>query len=169
MNQKEVWKDVKNHEGIYKVSNVGRVKSFKRNSNGVIMSLLNNKGYYQVKLSMYGKCKTRKVHQLVCESFLNHTPCGHKLVVNHINHNKLDNRAENLEIITQRENSNKKHLKSTSKYIGVSWDKSRSKWFSRIRIKYKYKYLGRFKTEKVASAVYQYELNKINNNLNKQL
>jgi len=37
-------------------------------------------------------------------AFLNHTPCGHKLIVDHINENKLDNRVENLQLITNKQN-----------------------------------------------------------------
>ena len=61
-----------------------------------------------------------------------------KLVVNHINNNKLDNRLENIEIVTSRENSNLKHIKSSSKYVGVSWCKKRNgKWHSSITFKKK--------------------------------
>ena len=51
------------------------------------------------------------VHQLIAMTFRNHIPDGHKLVVNHINFNRLDNRSINLEVITQRENLIKKGKK----------------------------------------------------------
>ena len=91
-------------------------------------------------------------------SFLGHEPNGHALVVNHIDFDKTNNHVSNLEIVTNRENTNQKHLKSSSKYIGVGWDKSRQKWVSRIRINGKLKQLGRFNTEIEAHITYQNKL-----------
>jgi len=136
---REIWKAVKGYEGIYEVSSHGIVKSLERiveKSNGrkqtiserILKGCDNGSGYLFVNLSNNGKTKTKKIHQLVAESFLNHIPCGYKLVVNHINFNRQDNRVENLEIVTARENTNKKHLDSTSDYVGVYWYKSRRKW-----------------------------------------
>ena len=69
--------------------------------------------------------------------------------------NKTNNKLDNLEIVTQRENSNQKHLKSSSKYIGVSWSKSRNKWVALIYLNGKHKNLGRFNDELEASKAYQ--------------
>lgn len=77
-------------------------------------------GYFQVALLKNGIEKRFKVHQLVAMCFLNHKPCGMNLVVNHINFNRNDNRIDNLEIVTARENANLKHIKSSSKYLGVT-------------------------------------------------
>lgn len=95
-------------------------------------------------------------------TFLNHTPCKLDLVVNHINFNKQDNRLDNLEIVTNRVNSNRKHLKSTSKYTGVSWHKNEKKWQVMFRIDNKLKHFGYFENEIDAKNVYQKEINKIN-------
>lgn len=164
MNQKEIWKDVPNYEGIYQVSSLGRIKSLKYNKERFLKKGVDGRGYENVKLCSRGVGKTYNVHRLVAICFLNHKPNGMALVVNHKNFNRVDNRVENLEIVTARENTNKKHLKSTSKYTGVSWSISTNKWQVHIKYGNKSKYLGCYKSEKVASAVYEYELESISNN-----
>jgi len=102
------------------------------------------------------------IHKLVAMVFLSYKPNGFKIVVDHINSDKSDNKASNLQIITQRENCSKDKKGYSSKYIGVSRHKKANKWVSKIRISGKSKYLGLFNSEKVAAAVYQYELKIIN-------
>lgn len=162
--EKEVWKSIPNYEGLYEVSNLGRVKSLNYNKKGIekILSFcIGNNGYYMVALCSNKKCKSRTIHSLVAEAFLNHKPCGHKLVIDHINNNKLDNRIENLQIVTIRYNTRKVQGNDTSKYKGVCWAKDRSKWKSCIRINYKLKNIGYFDNEYEAHLAYQNELNKI--------
>ena len=86
-----------------------------------------------------------------------------ELVINHINFDKKDNKVSNLEIVTNRENSNRKHLKSTSKYTGVSFEKDRNKWVAQIKINGKRVLLGRFSNEIDASNAYQSKLKEIIN------
>lgn len=158
MNNQEVWKDVKNYEGYYQVSNLGRVKSLPKRwspKENILKPSIEGGGYLQVVLYIDTRKKTIKVHQLVAEAFLGHTRCGFKLVVNHINFDKLDNRVENLEIVTARENCNKKHLSSTSEYVGVYWRKDVSKWCSRIQIDNKNINLGLFDNELEAAKYYK--------------
>lgn len=160
----EIWKNIPQYEGIYQVSNLGNIKSLGNNKSKkekLLKKFISNNNYYMVDLHKKGLSKNILVHQIVAIVFLNHIPCGHKLVVNHINFNKLDNRVENLEVITQRENSNQKHLKSTSKYTGVSWHKKDKKWQSLIMINGKLKYLGSYICETKANIIYEIELNKI--------
>jgi hypothetical protein len=161
---KEIWKDIIGYEGLYQVSNLGNIKSLGNNKSKKEKLLKNylSGTYYMIDLNKNGLSKKFLVHQLVAIVFLNHIPCKHKLVVNHINFNRLDNRVENLEVITQRENTNKKHLKSSSKYTGVSWHKKDKKWQSMIVINKKLKYLGSFICETKASFAYEKELNKNN-------
>lgn len=170
--QKEILKDVEGYEGLYQVSTLGNVKSLERYAKhwlGGFRKIIertrkpipDSSGYLQVSLYKNGEMKNAKVHKLVCIAFLNHIPNGHKLVVNHINFDKLDNRVENLEIVTQRENSNQKHVKSSSKYVGVSWFKRDKKWQAEITINGKNKYLGRFASELNASNAYQNALKEI--------
>jgi hypothetical protein len=151
----EIWKDVIGYEGLYEVSNLGRVKSLKCNKEKILKPAISGRGYSQVNLTKNNKSITRSVHKLVAMAFLNHRPCGMTLVVDHINNNQLDNRVDNLQIITQKENSLKSHRKYSSKYVGVSWDKRQYKWMSQIRINGKLNFLGRFENEQEASRAYQ--------------
>ena len=133
----ENWKDIKGYEGIYQVSDLGNVKSLPRMvpsprglsrfiKERILKTGSNNGGYLSVILCKDGIMKTKSIHQLVAESFLNHIPFGRELVVNHINFTREDNKLENLEIISFRQNTNKKHLKSSSKYTGVFWMKNKN-------------------------------------------
>lgn len=154
----EIWKDIPDYEGIYQASNLGNIKSLKFGSTGkerILKPTLNNCGYLRVCLHKNKKQKVRSVHQLVAITFLNHKPCGMELVVNHKNFIRVDNRLENLEIVTARENVNKKHLTSVSKYTGVSWYKKSKKWIACIYADGKYTHLGYFDTEEEASKYYE--------------
>ena len=162
MDKKEIWKDIKGYENIYQVSNHGRVKSLKYNKERILKSGKCHLGYLHVVLYNNRTPKTFHVHSLVATAFLNHKPCGHKMVVNHIDFDRSNNNVENLEITTQRENTNKKHLKSTSKYTGVYWNKTNKKWFSKIYLNGKNIHLGQFEDEYEAHLFYQKELKKLN-------
>lgn len=120
-----------------------------------------NKGYFYVVLSNLNVKKTFEIHKLLAITYLNHIPCGYKIVVDHINNIKTDNRVENLQLISPRENTSKDRKNGSSKYTGVYWDKINKNWRSTIRINGKLKYLGRFKNEIEASNAYQNVLNNI--------
>lgn len=98
----EEWRTIKGYEGHYMVSNLGRVKSLKKNKEIILKQRLCGAGYYVVNLCIDGKIKTHMVHRLVAISFLNNVM--QKSDVNHINENKLDNRVVNLEWLTHEEN-----------------------------------------------------------------
>lgn len=170
----EEWKDVPNYFGLYQISDLGRVKSLSRiifrkgkypfKSKEFILIggfSKSNNGYRNVSFSLNGSYKSYTIHQLVAISFLGHIPCGFDLVVNHKNFIRTDNRKLNLEIVTNRENTNKNNVSATSKFIGVYWLKSRRKWVARIRIGKEHKYLGIFKNEEDASKAYNDKLNEI--------
>lgn len=155
----EFWKDVPNYEGLYQVSNLGNVRSLLFNKTRVLKKSLSSSEYLIVTLTKNKKIKIFAVHQLIAISFLGHERCGHKMIIDHINDNKLDNRVENLQIVTSRFNvfkTKKEH--HTSKYKGVHWDKDSEKWRASIRVGGKLKCLGRFKCELSASLAYQNKL-----------
>lgn len=169
----ERWKDVVGYENIYQISDLGRVKSLDRvvkwkNSKKIVKGIirkqsLNGEGYLNTSFGLNNKSKSKRIHVLVAEAFLNHKPDGtHKVVVNHKDFNKLNNQSNNLELTTQRENANLKHIKSSSKYTGVGWNKKANKWRARIFINGAEKHLGLFKNEYDAHLAYQKELKEIN-------
>lgn len=163
MEEKEIWKSILGYEGLYEVSDLGNVKSLKRKNRKKekLLKSFTVKGYFRVGLSKEGKTKAMQIHQLIAIAFLNHVPDGHRLVVDHINNIKTDNRLENLQIITGRENTSKDKKECTSKYSGVSWHKRRKKWVASIHIKDKRKHLGYFTDEIEASLIYQKTLEEI--------
>ncbi len=168
----EIWKDVKSYEGIYQVSDLGRIKSLERKvSNGMgfrivkerILKQKPNKklGYYCVNMYKDTISETNMVHKLVAIAFLNHIPCGYDLVINHKDLNKLNNYSVNLEIITMRENCNLKHIKSSSVYVGVGWNKLKNKWTSVAYANGKSNFLGYFTNEHEASIAYNNFVNRL--------
>ena len=160
--EKEEWKPVKDYEGLYEVSNLGNVKSLKLGKEKILKLSVDGAGYLRCNLSLNGIAKQVKAHQLVAMAFLNHTPCGFKLVVDHINDDKLDNRVENLQVVTNRFNVCKTQYNYSSKYKGVYWNKQKNKWKSQIRINKKRIHLGYFNCELTASIAYQNKLKTIN-------
>jgi hypothetical protein len=168
----EQYKAIKGFEGLYEVSNFGNVKSLNRivlRSDGrkrtikerLLKGSKNNCGYLVVCLLKGGNEKQFQVHQLVAITFLNHTPNGNKIVVDHIDNNPLNNNLNNLQLISNRENLSKDKKGGHSKYIGVTWDNNAKKWRSSIYVNGKSKYLGIFIDELKAANAYQKELNNI--------
>ena len=108
---KETWIDIPEFEGYYQVSSLGRIKSFHKNKNGVILSVKNSKGWYLSISLCKGKIRrTYKIHQLVAQCFLPN-PNG-KIQINHIDMNKQNNIVDNLEWVTCSENM--KHASETN-------------------------------------------------------
>ena len=168
----EIWKDIPGYEGMYQVSNLGRVKSLpkqwltalggKRSHDGIILKPQRKiGGYIIVRLPKDKKYKNFSVHQLVAMAFLNHVPCKQKLVIDHINDIRTDNRLENLQIVTTRENVYKTQGKYSSKYKGVYWNKTSKKWLASIFLDGKNRHIGLFTCELAAGLAYQNKLKEI--------
>lgn len=110
MTQNEIWKDIPGFEGLYQVSDLGRVKRLpvgkqypsRQTHNNIRKPHIKN-GYYQVNLSKENKVKWISVHRLVAITFLpnpDNLPC-----VNHKDENRLNNNVDNLEWCTHRYNA----------------------------------------------------------------
>lgn len=117
----EEWRDIDGYNGLYQVSNIGNVKSLERTKRGKAGGMLrvkervlkpistrrnnaHNTEYLYVKLYKDGIQKLAFIHRLVAKTFVDN-PYG-KPYVNHKNGNGFDNRAENLEWVTNSENIN---------------------------------------------------------------
>lgn len=129
----EIWKDIKNFEGLYQVSNLGRVKSLDKYVNQfngfniskrfykgkVLQPHVSNKGYLRVFLYNKEMKKNYSVHRLVAEAFipnLDNLP-----QVNHKDENKLNNISSNLEWCSSKFNINygNRNFKTSEKLKGI--------------------------------------------------
>ena len=113
--EKEIWKDIPNYEGLYQISNLGRVKSlerFRKGKNGSLSSVkekilkpgILNSGYYIIGLTKQSILKFYYVHRLVWESFNGSIPEGYE--INHLDEIPSNNRLSNLSLVTHKENIN---------------------------------------------------------------
>ena len=164
----EEFRAVKGFEGLYEVSNNGRLKSLARKdglgrqmNERILKTPESYNGYSQCTLRKDNKSHKSYMHQLVAIAFLGHEPNGHKIVVDHINGDPLNNRADNLQLVTQRKNTSKDKKGGSSKYIGVCWGNAAKKWLAHICIGGKPKYLGRFTEELEAAEAYQLALTQL--------
>lgn len=103
----EIWKDIKGFEGLYQVSNMGRVKSLnynRKNIQKILNPYLNKCGYYQVTFSENNHRTLHRVNRLVAQAFISND--DNKTQVNHIDEDKKNNIVSNLEWVTPKENIN---------------------------------------------------------------
>lgn len=133
--QKKIWKPIKDYEDYYEISNMGNVRSKKRVVRGrnnyhykkgrLLNFTINHDGYAVYRLSKFCKRRSFLAHRLVCIAFLDNKQ--NKPCVNHINEIKTDNRVDNLEWCTPKENTNhgscidkiKESKKKYQKKVGV--------------------------------------------------
>jgi hypothetical protein len=146
----ELWKDISSYEGLYVISNHGRVKSVKKNK--VLKSLYDTKGYLYIGLSKNGKETKFKIHRLVCIHFLENPK--NLPQVDHIDRIKDNNLVTNLRWANNSINAHntRSRVGGTSLFRGVSFDKSAGikKWKAIISIDNQNYHLGRFLTELAA-------------------
>ena len=169
----EIFKDIKGFKGHYQISNFGNVKSLKRHmfngyKNIIIKERIlrpgdNYRGYLMVILQKNNTKKTVKIHHLVFDHFGEGERNGQILQIDHIDNNKKNNRIDNLQLLSNRENCIKRsnNINKTSKYVGVYWRKDTKKWVAQIRINKIQKRLGQFTDEYKAHLVYEQEFKMI--------
>lgn len=146
----------------YEISNFGRVRSNRINRPRMMKPIVTDSGYlYAGLLSPEGKYCNKRIHVLLVNAFILDGYVDKGYVADHINNIKTDNRLENLQVISKRENNSKDKLGGTSEYIGVSWNKILKKWQVSISINSKQIGLGIYRNEKVAAALYQHALEQI--------
>ena len=109
--EKEIWKDIKGFEGIYQVSNLGRVKSLERiDARGhrlkekILKPHPSDNRYYRVGLCKNSKVRFYMVHRLVWEAFNSPIPEGYE--INHLDERPVNNALSNLSLVTHKENLN---------------------------------------------------------------
>jgi len=171
---KEKWKNIKGHEGLYQVSNYGRVKSLAREvsktlnnkkctpfyADRILKSCSNSSIYPSVSLSKDNKSKSYAVHRLVVEAFLCSIVKGKE--VNHKDGNKLNNNLDNLEIVTHKDNilhAVKSNIMTMDWFRGEKQHKAKLKEKEVIKIR---KLLGT-KTQREIANIYKVDPATISN------
>ena len=99
----EIWKWIENYEGMYQISNYGRIKSFRRNAVKILKPYFSSQGYLAIDLMNHCKRKSVRVHILVAKAFIPNPE--NKPTVNHIDGHPLNCYVENLEWATYSENT----------------------------------------------------------------
>lgn len=157
----EVWVQIKDFAG-YEVSNLGNIRSDKLGFSKILKPKLVRGGYLTVCLYKTGVPYVQWIHHIVADNFI----CGKKKintdVIDHINRDRLDNRASNLRIISRSENSlNINRGSLTSKYPGIYWHEFSSKWTVRKHYKGVRLFIGQCITEADAIELSNNTSNKI--------
>lgn len=103
----EIWKDIPNFIGLYQTSTFGRIRSLNYNHTGktkILKPIKASNGYFSVVLYKNGICCQKRINRLVWEAFNGEIPEG--MEINHIDENPLNNRLDNLNLMTRKENNN---------------------------------------------------------------
>ena len=156
-----IYKPVASFEDYYQVSSDGHIHNYRKQLKHYVI----NSGYACVKLTVNKVRSSHLIHRLVAKAFVPNPE--NKKEVNHIDGNKLNNNAYNLEWVTSSENKNhayatglkqasyntlgKKHKSTKSKFHNVGWDSQRNKWNAAVRHNGKSYFQKRFNTEEEAA------------------
>lgn len=165
----EQWKPIKGYEGLYEISNFGRVKGLERNWSAGVMNKASRKrlegmlkislhknGYCDVGLSKNEKQKHHSIHTLVWDAFGDKPRNGRKLQVDHIDNDKQNNRIDNLQLLTCRGNISKARLLTKKSNLPhcIYYSKNKQKYISMAWIKDRHIYFGTFDNIQEASEAY---------------
>jgi hypothetical protein len=166
-------KPIKGYEGRYSISNYGYVISLSRNiyqgkmlhrtTFEKVLKFSSAGDYLSVTLFKNNKRMFETMHGLVWDHFGDHPRNGMVLQIDHIDSNPKNNRINNLQLLTSRQNTSKYYSEHShsSKYVGVIWQKEMNKWRARIYINGNLKHLGCFDKEDDAHLAYQKALSSL--------
>lgn len=171
---KEIYKDIKNYEGYYQVSNLGNIKSLDRyDSAGKLrkgrirkVQIDEKKKCVSLLLTVNKVSTIRTVQSLVAEVFLGDYD-NDNFIVEHVDKNFKNNKLDNLKIISKRElavKSNKARSSRKGKLTGAYYSRSLKKYISKCFIDGKQNHLGVFETEVEAHNEYLKALKKLGQN-----
>jgi hypothetical protein len=170
------WFEIKGFDGIYKMTVDGRIKSITRYvdrknwkpncsekflvKGKELIITKSSEGYLTTSLFKNGEKIGVKLHRLIAIHFIPNPE--NKPFINHINGIRDDNRLENLEWVTIRENGThgKISITKTSKYTGVSICRRSGRWKAYASLNKKSTFLGRYDTEQEANQAYKNALSK---------
>lgn len=170
VNMEEVWKPIKGYEGLYEISNMGRVKSLaKIVGNGfhreekMLQIIVEKTKYCFVNLMRNAKPKKYRIHLLVWDYFGDKPRDGLRLQVDHKDEDKGNNRIDNLQLLSGRKNKSKERLlnKASGLPTGVCWHKQNKKYHAQIYIDRTHFNLGFYNTPEEASNAYQEALRRV--------
>lgn len=148
---------------VYKEWAIKKFAKDKYKYGEIDLSLLkDSKGYKRTKVLIKDMpSKSITIHLIIAGTFLNHTIGGHKIVIDHIDSNKLNNNVTNLRIVTARENCSKEKTIKSGLPVGVHFNKRQKSFVSHIRINGEKIYLGYFKDINSAANAYKNKLSQI--------
>jgi isocitrate/isopropylmalate dehydrogenase len=157
----EIWKDIPDWEGFYQVSNYGRVRSVTRfaphrktgfaKRKGVLLKITIDKlGYCKACVTKNNNSKQISVHRAMMSAFIGVSD----LHIDHLNGIKSDNRLENLEYVTNRENTSR-YYQSKGKELPTGVTKRRNNYMAKIVVGGKTWQLGTYRLIQEASDIYQ--------------
>jgi hypothetical protein len=140
--KQEIWKDVKDYEGIYQISNFGDVRNIK--TSRILKPTNDSTGYKCIDLCCDGKRKHMRIHRLVAINFIPNDE--NKQCVDHIDNDRVNNKIDNLRWCTIQENNINTSIskRNISGSKGVSFVKRLNKWRAHIKINRKPIHLGYF-------------------------
>lgn len=157
----EIWKDIKDYEGIYQISNLGRIKSLPRKTNNqfgkterILKTAKDRDGYLTVCLRRNGSKKTFRNHHLVWDHFGDRKRDGLKLQVDHIDDNPSNPKLSNLRLLSDRDNTIKARARNKGSNLPTGIIIQAGKYKVTISKNRKKKHLGYYNSLADAQKVY---------------